>query len=281
MASTTKTAIGVATSTGKKAFCCGVMVLSSSFFASTVLAAGSEASTSQWHYELTPYIWAVGQDGKVGIAEGPGNGQQFEQSFSDIWDRMDMAGMAAFEARYDRWGVMLDAIYLRISDQATLSGPRGLVDIDADGKVTQQQYAVAGYYRMLDEQTKVDAVAGLRYNIINWDANSTLTSPLLPDVSVTPTTSERKRWVDPYVGIRVLHDFVNYNQWSVTGYADVGGSGSGSDLTWQMIGSVNYAFSPTLQGRFGYRYFSIDYDRDGFVYDVATSGVYVGLGFAW
>ncbi|MDA1380320.1 hypothetical protein PCI56_11625 [Plesiomonas shigelloides subsp. oncorhynchi] len=256
------------------------MVLSSSFFASTVLAAGSEASTPQWHYELTPYIWAVGQDGKVGIAEGPGNGQQFEQSFLISGIAWTWRGWQLLKHAMTA-GVMLDAIYLRISDQATLSGPRGLVDIDADGKVTQQQYAVAGYYRVLDEQTKVDAVAGLRYNIINWDANATLTSPLLPDVSVTPTTSERKRWVDPYVGIRVLHDFVNYNQWSVTGYADVGGSGSGSDLTWQMIGSVNYAFSPTLQGRFGYRYFSIDYDRDGFVYDVATSGVYVGLGFAW
>lgn len=281
MASTTRMVIGVVTSTGKKALCCGAMMLSSSFLVPAVLAADSGASTPQWHYELTPYLWAVGQDGKVGIAEGPGNGQQFEQSFSDIWDRMDMAGMAVFEARYERWGVMLDAIYLRISDQATLSGPRGLVDIDANGKVRQQQYAVAGYYRILDSQTKIDAIAGLRYNIINWDANATLTSPLLPDVSVSPTTSERKHWVDPYVGIRVLHDFVNYKQWSVTGYADVGGSGSGSDLTWQMIGSVNYTFSPTLQGRFGYRYFSIDYDHDGFVYDVATSGVYIGLGFSW
>lgn len=281
MTITTRTSIGVATSTGKRTLCLGAMVLSSYFLAPAVLAANSEARTPQWHYELTPYIWAVGQDGKVGIAEGPGNGQQFEQSFSDIWDRMDMAGMAAFEARYDRWGIMLDAIYLRISDQATVSGPRGLVDIDADGKVTQQQYAVAGYYRMLDDQTKVDALTGLRYNIIKWDANATLTSPLLPDVSITPMTSERKRWVDPYVGIRVKHDFANYKPWSVTGYADVGGSGSGSDLTWQMIGSVNYAFSPTLQGRLGYRYFSIDYDRDGFVYDVATSGIYMGLGFAW
>ncbi|MGL4270059.1 MAG: outer membrane protein [Plesiomonas sp.] len=244
-------------------------------------SSASNANNQQWHYELTPYVWAVGQDGKVGIAEGPGNGQQFEQSFSDIWDRMDMAGMAAFDARYDRWGILLDAIYLRVSDQATLSGPRGLVDISADGKVTQQQYAVAGYYRMLDSTTKIDAIAGFRYNIIHWDANSTLTSPLLPDVVLTPSTSERKGWVDPYVGIRVIHDFVNYKQWSVTGYADVGGSGSGSDLTWQVIGGVNYAFSPTLQGKLGYRYFSINYDHDGFVYDVATSGIYMGLGFTW
>ena len=242
-------------------------------------AADNDVDSSQWHYEFTPYLWATGQSGTVGLANGPGNGQAFNQSFSDIVGRMDIGGMAAFDVRRGRWGLLLDGIYLRVSDRGSISGPNGLVSLSANGNVTQQQYAAAGYYRVLEGQTTLDALAGLRYNSVGWDVNATLSSPLLPGTVFSQNFSQRMDWVDPIAGVRVRHSFDE--QWSVVGYADVGGSGSGSNLTWQVLGGVNYAFRPDVIGKLGYRYSAINYRSGGFVYDVATSGFYAGVGFAW
>ena len=62
-------------------------------------------------------------------------------------------------------------------------------------------------------------------------------------------------------------------------YADVGGFGIGSDFTWQAMLGVNYEFSPTVVGKAGYRMLGVDYDRNGFAYDMFYSGLYLGAGF--
>lgn len=260
----------------------GLLILISGFAAAFIPAAAtaaSESDGSQWHYEFTPYLWATGQSGTVGLENGPGNGQSLNQSFSDILGRMDIGGMAAFEVRHGRWGLLLDGIYLRVSDRGSISGPNGLVSLSANGNVTQQQYAAAAYYRFLEGQTTLDGLAGVRYNNISWDVNASLSSPLLPGRAISRDFAERKGWVDPIVGVRAAHSFDP--QWSVVGYADIGGSGTGSNLTWQVLAGVNYAFRPDVIGKLGYRYSSINYQNNGFIYDVATSGFYAGVGIAW
>ena len=41
---------------------------------------------------------------------------------------------------------------------------------------------------------------------------------------------------------------------------------------------MNYAFTKSVTGKLGYRYMSIDYDKDGFRYDMDQRGFYVGVG---
>jgi hypothetical protein len=41
---------------------------------------------------------------------------------------------------------------------------------------------------------------------------------------------------------------------------------------------ANYEHSKTFAAKFGYRYLGVDYDKDGFVYDMGNSGLYLGLG---
>jgi len=88
--------------------------------------------------------------------------------------------------------------------------------------------------------------------------------------------SAEKSWVDPYIGVRVQHPIAE--RWTLVGYADVGGFGVGSDFTWQALAGVNYEFSKAIAGKFGYRYLYVDYDKDGFRYDMANSGLYLGVG---
>lgn len=53
---------------------------------------------------------------------------------------------------------------------------------------------------------------------------------------------------------------------------DIGGLGVGSRLTWQALGSVNYAWNEKLTLKAGYRALHVDYRNGGFSYDVTQHG---------
>ena len=63
------------------------------------------------------------------------------------------------------------------------------------------------------------------------------------------------------------------------GLADVGGFGVSSDSTWQVMGALSYRLTDRIIARAGYRHLEVDYDNDGFVYDVELSGPILGVSF--
>ena len=69
-------------------------------------------------------------------------------------------------------------------------------------------------------------------------------------------------WADPILGARLGVKLGG--PWSVTVAGDVGGFGVGSRLTWQGLGSVNYAWSESLTLKAGYRALHVDYRSGGF-----------------
>ena len=87
--------------------------------------------------------------------------------------------------------------------------------------------------------------------------------------------SEDFNWIDPLIGARAFYAF--NDRLSVMGQADIGGFGVGSDLTWSLLGTFNYVFNDTWSGSLGYKYLSVDYDDDGYVFDVDLSGPVLGV----
>lgn len=213
-----------------------------------------------FRYELTPYLWAAGLDGSTGIGIGRAT-TATSADFDDILDRFDFGLMGTFEVKPERrWGFLFDGMYIKLSD----SRPVGIGVLDAE--ITQQMYAAAATYRVAEGRTPVDVLSGLRYNCLK--------SAL--DIG-SRSVSAREDWTDPFIGARI--QILLSERWTLTGYADIGGFGVGSDNTWQVVGGVNYAFSPTITGKFDYRHLKVDYDKNDFRYDMATSGFYVGVGF--
>ena len=62
----------------------------------------------------------------------------------------------------------------------------------------------------------------------------------------------------------------------MTAVGDIGGFGVGSDLTWQAIGTLDYAVNDRLELRAGYRALSVDYEDGKFLYDVLMQGPILG-----
>jgi len=239
-------------------------------------AQSSGTSANTWSYEFTPYLWGSAMKGDVQTNSLPKT--TVDMSFADVLDVLDFGLMGAFEARKGRWGLFADAIYMKVSDSATASrtlpGPLGAT-LTARAEVTLKQtmFAAAVMYRAVEGRTPVDVIGGLRYNKLDVEATADFT---LLGLAASLSRAGDKDWVDPYIGVRIQHPLSQ--RWTFVGYADVGGFGVGSDSTYQLAAGFNYEHSRTISAKVGYRYLNIDYDKSGFLYDMKTDGLYLGVG---
>jgi hypothetical protein len=83
-------------------------------------------------------------------------------------------------------------------------------------------------------------------------------------------------WVDPIIGLRTQ---INFTRWLFLALqGDVGGFGAGSQIAWFASGSIGVNFTRNLFAEMGYRYFFMDYEKNGLTYDAAQSGLFMGVG---
>ncbi len=83
-------------------------------------------------------------------------------------------------------------------------------------------------------------------------------------------------WVDPFVGIRAQ---VNLTRWLfLATQCDVGGFGAGSQIAWNLNGSLGINWTRNIFTETGWRYYYVDYENGGLIYKVAESGLFVGAG---
>lgn len=208
---------------------------------------------SDWNLQFTPYLWASGVSGHVQIGRFEANPSA---SFAHILNHLNIGLMAAVEARNDRWGVLTDAIYVKLTDtRDTRTG--GTIDLEG----TALLYSLAGAYRVLPGPVSVDVLAGARYPYIR----ATITTAL---DSRAHTTSS---WL-PFVGTRVLAPIDEH--WGVLGYIDGAKRGGNSD--WQAIAGVSYKFNERVNGEFGYRYMHFNKHEDDAHFDIALHGPFAG-----
>lgn len=235
------------------------------------------STTEAWQFEFTPYLFGAGLEGATGVGFVTAD---VDASFGDILENLDSGFMAMFEARKGPWVLALDGVYFNLKDQKTSSwqGPGGIGTATGvlEAGMTEQVYQLAVGYRVLDDQTRLDVIGAGRYTRLDTDLDLVVTTgPVFPDGTRSLSASES--WWDPVIGIRVLVPLAE--RWTFVGYADVGGFGVGSDITYQAIAGVNWQFAQSWLAKAGYRYFYQDYQDNGFVWDMAAHGFYLGVGF--
>lgn len=210
-----------------------------------------------WTFTLLPYFWAAGMRGDVGVHNSAP--AHIDYSFDEIADDLLFGVMGEIDARDNAsgWGFSLDAVYMNVKQDI---GP----NLNSSVKVGMGAYEGDVTWRP-DSATAFEILAGARY----WDLSGDL------DIAGFASTSGSQSWVDPVVGARGTYDFDEH--WGASLRGDIGGFGVGSEFTWQALGSLNYSFNHTWMLELGYRYFSVDYDDSGFLFDVDMSGPYFGL----
>ncbi|MDH4022490.1 MAG: hypothetical protein OEV14_05135 [Gammaproteobacteria bacterium] len=227
-----------------------------------------------WEHRLTPYLWMSGMEGSqtIGTPSGPLTAD-LDLSFGDILDNLELGGMLRYRGQNDRWVVMADSIYMDLEAKGGRKG--ALIDVDATIRAKQLALEADLGYEVVD---RIVVYAGLRYNDLNQDIAVTTTGGPLAG---TRTASAGDSWIDPIVGVAA--ELPIGQRWSLGLLGDIGGFGIGSDLAWQLMGSVRFRASERISVVGVYRYIDMDYENGSgtelFGYDMALSGPAIGVSF--
>jgi hypothetical protein len=240
------------------------------FFQTFSFSAHADATSSdQWEFQLAPYAWLAGQNGKVATLPGLPPADIDIDFYDDIWGNINLAGMLVGEARKGRYGLFMDIVYtdIEMDDPA----PYGILYSAVDTQTKSWMVSIAGLYRLVERQNRfLDVIAGVRYWSVDTDL--TLKAGLLPERSI----SNSEDWVDPLIGLKGLSALGN-SKFFISGGLAIGGFGAGSDFFWDANINLGYQWTKGFSTTVGYRYLDVDYEKDDFLYDVAQDGLTLGL----
>lgn len=226
---------------------------------------GAAGEDSDWHLDLSPYLWFPGVHGRVGAL---GRDISVHASPGDLLSNFRFGIMGFVEARKKRMLLPLDIMWVRLGDSKALPFP-ALGATTADFKGGEFLLTPKVGYRVLDEEEiKVDALTGFRY----WH--------FYQGVHFVPSNlnlnfSKSEDWVDPLVGARISGTLAP--KVVITIFGDVGGWGTGSQLEYQVGGALGYKIKPKWTLQAGYRYLHVDYRTGTSIANLVTSGAVFGV----
>lgn len=231
------------------------------------LVGASPLAAQDWSGNLTLYGWLPSIEG---AQEGPDGTPVIQLTAADLLDNLDGVFFGIGEIRRGRLGFLFEGVSVNLGAEAQAQPPFSAAAA-TDTRIGFASAALA--WRIADtlRGAKADVYGGLRYYDASIDIDVTL-----PGVGVDTTVSGEADWVDPILGVRGSYPIGN--RLALVGFADAGGFGAGSELTWQAYAGMSYDFSETFTAQLGYRYLSIDYE-DNITLDIVLEGPVLGLTF--
>ncbi|WP_246413408.1 MULTISPECIES: hypothetical protein [Rhizobium] len=217
-----------------------------------------------WTFTVAPYFWMSGLSGDTAQFGLPT--VHIDADFGDILGNLDFAFMAAGEARYDRFSVIADVIYVKLGADA--STPAGILATEVN--VTSETFSGllgVGYAVLDGPDGNLDVVGGIKV----WSVDTTIsfTGGLFGGVE----QSDSATWVDGMVGLRGKYSLTP--EVYLTGWGLVGGGGA--DIDWDVAMGIGYDFNDKISAIAGYRAVGVDYSDDGFIFDTVQQGPILSL----
>ena len=274
---------------GKSIFSLPLAVLMMALLLPTgALAQQAASETESWQFGVSIYGWFPDITGQTSFTQTDSS-DEFEIPIDNILDNLEFILMGTFDVRKGRWGILTDAIYMDVGNsktgvrEASIGGIQVPVDATADVNLDIKSWiwTLTGYYRAVDQTgLTLDVVAGARYldvkQNVNWDVTGNVGS--IPAPGRTGSAKASLAIWDAVIGVRGRFAFGAQKAWFVPYYLDVGAGGS--DLTWQGIAGIGYAF------RWGevvaaWRYLDYDLPSGEAINDMSFSGPEIGVTFRW
>jgi hypothetical protein len=255
------------------------------------MAANAQESSGEWKFSLMPYMWLPTI--KTTLDFGPVAASRLESEISmapNEWlPHLKMGGLLAGEARYGKWLMAGDYVYMNLGGSSSKtntsnlgSGPVQIVDLGSDTSLKSTIWSIVGGYSVVSAPAAtVDLIAGVRYLSLkantDWNLNVDVTGPNGGSVILPRSGSVRKSG-NATTGIVGAKGRVKLGEsnWFVPFYVDVGGDGSVT--TWQAAAGVGYAYS-WGDVRLDYRYMAFDGDK--LIQALDMGGLALGVNFVF
>ena len=222
-------------------------------------ATSAEASSSEWEFELTPYLWATGFESHT-IADNSSSSSDSDYSYFAV-DHLDAVASFALEARKGRWSMLFDGFYAKYSDSQqsrfldkSLALKLGFIEVGA------------GYQIIQDKDISVI-----------FGARSIYTDSTF-EITPGPKVTLRKTWLDPFIGLKGTLPVTD--SWSISMRGDIGGKND-ADYVLNTLLSADYKITDAIKVKLGYRYMKMKLKQNKLVQDISLSGVQLGLGISF
>jgi hypothetical protein len=252
--------------------------------------------TPCWTFAITPYFWLATVRATMNYSTSEGNTvtQKISAGINDYISDLNAAAMGGAEARYDRFSLMTDAIFvsLSITDTSTshlsrLNLPLGSIDIPRErqlGTGTRANLGVwglaAAYTVVQDTWGNLDVLGGMRFLGVGSKLNYSLTENItLPNRTLVLARNGSvglgADYVDAIVGVRGRFNIPS-SRWFVPFYLDIGSAGI--PLTWQAYVGIGYQTS-FVDLSLGYRYLDFQQSGNKTVHNLSLGGAILAASF--
>ena len=247
-----------------------IVLLTASFVSAGLTHAAEDVSpiptaSEAWRFEVTPYIWAPGIRGTLGLDSGLAKSASFNSS--DVVSNLKSGAMISAEAHKGNWGVMGDLVSATLQKSGAIPNTGNTIG----DKITLQQTILTGlasYTVANSKEVYMDALLGVRAIY----ATATL------NVSGVGTASKTTSTVDPIVGAKGRYRIAD-STWYVPFYGDIGSGGGTTNLTWQAMAGVGKTFGKLIDASLTYRALYYDMKEGGVLQKTTMLGPQVAVTF--
>ncbi|OWS69391.1 hypothetical protein CBI30_10005 [Polynucleobacter aenigmaticus] len=224
-------------------------------------------ASSEWRFEVTPYLWAPGIKATLNL--GNGLAKSADYSSSNVLDNLKSGGMISAEAHKGQWGMMGDVVSATLQNSGAIPVQGGTATLG--DKITLQQTVLTGAVTYTIANTKdayMDGLLGARAIY----ATATL------NVTGVGTAAKTTSTVDPVVGMKGRYRIAD-STWYVPFYGDIGSGGGTTNLTWQAMLGVGKTFSNLIDASLTYRALYYDMKDGGVLQKTTMQGPQVAVTF--
>ena len=257
-----------------------------------VAAAPPTAVSQGWTFAVAPYAWLPTISTTYSY-DTPRRGtvtNTVSANIGQYLSKINFAVMTGGEARYDRFTIMSDIVYLNASlttDTSHFSklnfGPGPIYiprsqQLDTGTRLGTTIWSTAGGYTLVDGAWGyLDAVAGPRVLFFDSRTNYTLTANFyLPNrtigLSRTGSLSLNQSKAEGFGGITGRINIPN-SRFFIPYYFDVGGGDI--PLTWQVYSGISWKATPSIDISAGYRYLAFSGSKSNSVQDLDIGGAII------
>ena len=256
-----------------------LIATSSVFMSVSVSHAGEGLSplpkiSDEWRFEVTPYLWGAGISSTLFYNDRYLNTAKL--STSNVLGDLKSGGMISAEAHYGNWGMLGDIVSATLQTTSNINVTEqtrvaGAVPVHAANKVTMQQNIITGAatYTVLNNQNiYLDGLVGVRGIM----ATATVSLDLSAfGQSRSAVDSKSVSTADPIVGFKGRYRIAD-STWYIPFYADIGGGGGTTNMTWQGILGVGKTFEKWVDVSLAYRTMYYDMKGDGLLQKTTFKG---------
>jgi len=214
--------------------------------------------SNDWQFELTPYLWAPTISSTLSYKDQYVNTANL--SMSNVISNLKSGAMIAGEARYGNWGIMADMVTATLQKTSnTPVTPQPGYTFTVANKATLQETILTGAatFNLLNSQdATLDALAGIR-----WIGMTASLNLVVDGTSYSLSDSKTMSTADPIAGFKGRYRIAN-STWYVPFYADFGGGGGTTNITWQAMAGIGKTIEKWIDVSLIYR---------GLYYDMSSS----------